>query len=145
MGIYKKIRQKCYGDKTPSQIKKELDKLEVEKRSPSGFWRKKYPCKRNKGEHEFDLVLPDNYWWPNSQNVTIDEFYEKEFKEAKEARKEKIERYEPLRYFGDHVFFHWKCIHCGKKEWDTSDHLMKKVRNNLKEPIACPWVLTKKI
>ena len=73
---------------------------------PSGKWRKKYQCRNTKGDHEFQLVKPDYSFMDKYRDLTVDEYYEQE-KEKKAERDD----------FFSRVMYHYRCIHCQKKEY----------------------------
>lgn len=139
MSIYKKITHRGYSDNTNrTHINKELNKAEQENKTPSKYWKKKYPCKRNKGPHEYELTLPPYTWrfGKNIQHLTLNEYYQKE----KEHEESKAPTH-TFKMFGNGIFCYWQCKHCGKLEFDTTTRPNKKIRHNLTKNIKCPWLL----
>lgn len=138
--LYKKIRQKGWGNANTKKIKKELNDLEQERKKPSKEWKKKYECKRNKGNHEYTLIA--GWSWQQNKNIDIEEYYHKKAKEVQEeAKKRSKSTTTRLRYWGDSLFIHWKCIHCGKETFDTSDKPSKKIRKNIIKEYRNHWIL----
>lgn len=140
MNIYKKLQQKGWDHQERKKINHDLDRLEQETRAPSKEWKKKYPCKKNKGQHEYELILPPYTWrfGKNIQHITLNEYYRLE-KEEYETKANA--RAYNNNMFGGGIFCHWKCKHCGKLEWDTTNRPEKKIRNNITKTGSPAWLL----
>ena len=82
------------------------------RKQPSGFWRKKFKCKRLKGDHNFELVKPSENWHFKEEypELTVEEYYEKKDREDDECRDN------PLRWCRFGKYRHYKCVACGKHE-----------------------------
>lgn len=78
---------------------------------PSKVWRKKYPCKINKGEHTFELIKP--HYFDNIKEfkgMTVSQYYVYEYKRKEELKKNGND------FFSD-VLYYLKCSSCGKHDY----------------------------
>lgn len=96
---------------------------EPHKDPPKGLWRRKYPCRRSKGEHAFVLVKPNDWLSESYKHLTVEEYYA----QADEAR----ERAREKGHWAGRRWREWRCLHCGKREMDSEEYPKKKVRVNL--------------
>jgi hypothetical protein len=84
---------------------------------PSGAWRKKYPCKKNKGEHEFEMVMPHRR---GHFELSMEEYYAMKKKKQEDC----IAEHEKIRQgtYWCHFYYDYACKHCGKTKLVRSDN-----------------------
>lgn len=100
-------------------------------KTPSGKWRELYPCRKLKGEHQFELVKPKYLdWVENIRKMSVREYYE--FEEMRRGE-EIIKNQSTIRkWFG--VLYHWRCRACGKEELESTNRLNKRIKQRVALP-----------
>ena len=106
-----------------------------------GKWRRKYECPKNKGDHTWQLVVPE--WGLRNRdgsksNVSVEEYY---ITKDAEYFKEKREHAENggLTFHGFKTWFWdarprwWVCTGCNKHTSDDEVKPNKKIRDNIGE------------
>ena len=90
---------------------------------PRGLWRRKYECRRLRGDHEFVLVKPKlaSVFIKSAARLTVEEYYAADSARIKKIKNEITEKYKDLpeiltRTYIPSVWMEWECRGCGKRE-----------------------------
>jgi len=101
------------------------------KSKPSGLWRKKFPCRRNKGEHTFKLVKPRFLSWiKDYKEMSVEEYYRRQAEQVEKDLKE----YKKKVAGGGRFFmtpsnhYAYECTACGKEEMKSDRYENKKIK-----------------
>lgn len=89
-----------------------------EKRSRAkGLWRKKYECRRNKGNHTYKLAIPKWVSHYKRPNLTPQAYYEEEERKEEQWRKDNPEKVARGVGFLTAKNLRWyTCTACGHEE-----------------------------
>lgn len=84
---------------------------------PSGAWRKKFDCKKNKGPHTFELVKPKNMR-KDLSTLDVDGYYAAREKQREQCLAESKATGKRLACI---VLYYYRCTACGKESMKMNE------------------------